>query len=187
MAERASGLAPSYGFSLPSTCWAFITEHLVMDIRKFMPGLLLIANLAGLGVVAKAQLLLDSEDPSGPIASTTLPQMDFTYTRPPQATKIRNYLFDAFGPYPIVGAALTAGFGQATNIGPRWGHGVEGYGRRFGSDFRIAAISTTARYALSEASKEDTLYYRCECQGVLPRLRHAVISTLTGSSRGFVR
>ena len=62
---------------------------------------------------------------------------------------------------------------------PEWGQGAEGYGRRFGSDFAIAAISTTTRYALSEAFKEDTLYYRCECKGVFPRLRHAVISTLT--------
>jgi hypothetical protein len=43
----------------------------------------------------------------------------------------------------------------------------------------IAAVGTTTRYALSEALKEDTLYYRCECRGILPRLRHAMISTLT--------
>jgi hypothetical protein len=43
----------------------------------------------------------------------------------------------------------------------------------------IAAASTTTRYALSEVFREDTLYYRCECTGVMPRLRHAVLSTLT--------
>ncbi len=150
-----------------------------MKLRKIVHGLLVIAGVAALAVVGQAQSLLDSGDSSGPVASTTPAKMDMTYSRPTQATKIHNYLFDAFGPYPIVGAALTAGFGQATNIGPKWGHGVEGYGRRFGSDLAIAAISTTTRYALSEAFKEDTLYYRCECQGVLPRLRHAVISTLT--------
>jgi hypothetical protein len=150
-----------------------------MKIRKIMPGLLVIANLAALVVSAKAQSLLGSGNFSGPAATTAPVQPDFVYTRPTQATKIRNYLFDAFGPYPIVGAALTAGFGQATNVGPEWGHGIGGYGRRLGSDFGIAAMSTTTRYALSEAFKEDALYYRCECQGVLPRLRHAVISTLT--------
>jgi hypothetical protein len=160
-------------------CWAFTTEYFVMKIRKIMPGLLVVANLAALAVSAKAQSLLGSGNFSGTAATATLAQPDFVYTRPTQSTKIRNYLFDAFGPYPIVGAALTAGFHQATDIGPEWGHGAEGYSRRFGSDFGIAAISTTTRYALSEAFKEDTLYYRCECQGVLPRLRHAVISTLT--------
>jgi hypothetical protein len=150
-----------------------------MKLHKIMPALLVMANLAGLEAVAKAQSRFDPEDSSGLVASTTTAQPGPTYTRPTQATKVRNYLFDAFGPYPIVGAALTAGFRQVTNIGPKWGYGIEGYGRRFGSNFGIAAISTTSRYALSEAFKEDTLYYRCECQGVLPRLSHAVISTLT--------
>ena len=150
-----------------------------MKICRIMPGLLAVASLATLPVLAKAQSLLDSGDSSSPVASTTLAEPALTYKRPTQGTKIRNYLFDAFGPYPLVGAALTAGFGQATNIGNAWGHSAAGYSRRFGSDFGIAATSTTARYALSEVFKEDTLYYRCECQGALPRLRHAVISTLT--------
>jgi len=61
---------------------------------------------------------------------------------------------------------------------PEWKQGAAGYGRRFGSDFGIAAVSTTTRYALAQAFKEDTLYYRCECTGLSRRLGHAVISTL---------
>jgi hypothetical protein len=102
-----------------------------------------------------------------------------TYTRPTEKTKIENYLFDAFGPYPAVGAAFAAGIGQAYNTPPEWKQGAAGYSKRFGSAFGIAAISTTTRYGLAEAFREDTLYYRCECKGVLPRLRHAVISTLS--------
>jgi hypothetical protein len=56
---------------------------------------------------------------------------------------------------------------------------MEGYGKRFGSDFGIAAVGTTTRYALAEALREDTLYYRCACRGVVPRLGHAIFSTLT--------
>jgi hypothetical protein len=56
---------------------------------------------------------------------------------------------------------------------------LDGYSKRFGSDLAIEAVSTTTRYALSEAFREDALYYRCDCKGVLPRLSHAVISTLT--------
>lgn len=154
-----------------------------MKIRKIMPGLLVIANLAALAVSAKAQSLLDSSESSSPAASTTPTQPARTYTRPTQATKVRNYLFDAFGPYPIVGAALAASFDQVTNAPPDWRRGAERYGKRFGSDFGIAAVGTTTRYALAEAFKEDTLYYRCECKGLFPRLTHAVISTLT-SRRG---
>jgi hypothetical protein len=91
-----------------------------------------------------------------------------------------NYLFDAFGPYPVSGAAFAAGINQFSNAPPEWNQGVKGYARRFGSDFGIAAVGTTTRYGLAEALKEDTMYYRCECEGFFPRLRHAVLSTVTG-------
>jgi hypothetical protein len=130
-------------------------------------------------VLARAQSLTDSGSSSGAVASAPTTQLDLTYTRPTQTTKLHNYFFDAFGPYPIVGAAVAAGIAQADNAPPEWKQGAEGYGKRFGSAFAIAAVSTTTRYALAEAFKEDTLYYRCECKGVLPRLKHAVISTLT--------
>jgi hypothetical protein len=149
-------------------------EHHVL-----LPLLLLIVILAALPVPAKAQPTPYSGDTSSSAASTAPPQPGQLYTRPTEKTKLRNYLFDAFGPYPIVGAAFAAGISQAHNAPPEWGQGAEGYGRRDASIFAIAAISTTTRYALAEAFKEDTLYYRCDCKGAFPRLRHAVISTLT--------
>jgi hypothetical protein len=99
--------------------------------------------------------------------------------RPTQKTEIDNYLFDAYGPYPITGAALAAGINQLTNAPPEWDQGAAGFGRRFGSNFGIAVVATTTRYGLAQAMKEDTMYYRCECAGLVPRLRHAVVSTLT--------
>jgi hypothetical protein len=156
-----------------------------MDMK--MPGpiflMLATAGLAGLSVLATAQSLIDSENPSGAVASTTPAPPDLTYTRPTEKLKLRNYAFDAFGPYPILGAAVAAGINQADNTPPDWKQGAAGYGKRFASDFGIAAVTTTTRYALAQAFREDTLYYRCECKGVIPRLRHAVISTFT-SRRG---
>jgi hypothetical protein len=142
---------------------------------------LLVSLLAvpALSSLAGAQSLTDSEDSSGTVASTTPEPPHLTYTRPTEKTKIKNYFFDAFGPYPAVGAAFAAGIGQAYNTPPEWNQGAEGYSKRFGSAFGIAAISTTARYGLAEAFREDTVYYRCECKGVFPRLRHAAISTLS--------
>jgi hypothetical protein len=129
--------------------------------------------------VAQAQAIVPLGDSSADAGTTTPVKLDLTYERPTQRTMASNYVFDAFGPYPFSGAAIAAGIGQFGNAPPEWHQGVEGYARRFGSDFGIAAIGTTTRYALAEAFKEDTLYYRCECQGVFPRLRHAVLSTLT--------
>lgn len=140
--------------------------------------MVLLLALPAVSLLAGAQSLVDSRDSSGIVASTTAAQPDLTYTRPTEKTKIENYLFDAFGPYPAAGATFAAGIGQWRNTPPEWRQ-AEAYSKRFGSAFGIAAISTTTRYGLAEAFSEDTLYYRCECKGVFPRLRHAVIFTLT--------
>jgi hypothetical protein len=129
---------------------------------------------------AKAQALADATGSAYTVAVTTTERPDLTYIRPTTKTKLHSYVFDAFGPYPIVGAALGAGINQADNTPPEWRQGAAGYGKRFESDFGIAAVTTTTRYALARAFREDTLYYRCECRGVFPRLNHAVISTFTG-------
>jgi hypothetical protein len=115
----------------------------------------------------------------GAPTSAAAGQPDFTYVRPTQGAQASSYVFGAFGPYPITGAAIAAGVDQYTNSPPEWNQGVGGYGKRFGSDLGIEAVGTTARYALSEALREDTTYYRCQCKGIFPRLRHAVVSSLT--------
>jgi hypothetical protein len=141
--------------------------------------LLAIASLAALPAPASADSSPDPAGSSSAVAATTPEQQDLSYTRPTQTTKLRNYAFDAFGPYPIAGAAITAGVNQLGNAPPEWNQGAKGYGRRVGSSYGIAAISVTTRYALARAFDEDTLYYRCDCTGVLLRLRHAVVSTVT--------
>lgn len=134
-----------------------------------------VSSLAGPAL--QGQALADLKEPSANAvgsASVTKPN----YVKPTQAIKIHTYLFDTLGPYPIVGAGLAAGINQAYNTPPEWKQGVDGYARRFGSNFGIAAVSTTSRYLLAEAFREDTLYYRCQCTGFFPRLNHAVISTV---------
>jgi hypothetical protein len=154
-----------------------------MEMRRIMLLLLMIADLTALPVLATAQAVTDSGDSLGAVASTTPAQLDVKYVRPTEKTRLRNYFFDAFGPYPIAGAAIAAGINQADNTPPEWKQGAEGYSKRFGSNFVIAGVSTTTRYALARAFGEDTLYYRCACKGVFPRLNHAVISTFL-SRRG---
>ena len=149
-----------------------------MKMRRFMLLLFVIADLAAVPVLAKAQSPATPPDSPGTVASTPPAQRDLTYERPSENTKFHNYIFDMIGPYPILGAALSAGINQADNTPPEWGQGAEAYGKRFGSNFGIAAVSTTTRYALAELFGEDTLYYRCECKGFFPRLSHAMISTL---------
>jgi hypothetical protein len=126
----------------------------------------------GLGQAGSANQL-----PAAPssVRTTTPPP----YIRPSERTKFHNFIFDSIGPYPILGAAVAAGINQADSTPPEWGQGAEGFGKRFISNFGIAAVTTSARYAMAEVFKEDTLYYRCDCKGIWPRLGNAVISTVT--------
>jgi hypothetical protein len=128
---------------------------------------------------ARSQVQPSSDNSTNTVAVAPTEQLDLTYVRPTGKTKFRNYVWDAYGPYPIAGAAIVAGINQFSNAPPEWNQGMEGYSKRWGSDFGIAMVSTTTRYGLSEAFKEDALYYRCDCKGVLPRLSHAVLSTFT--------
>ena len=148
-----------------------------MKMRRIMLSLLVLAGLAALAVRAKAQ---SRGDGTAVLPSPVTPyaQPDLVYIPPTEKTKIRNYFFDAFGPYPIIGAA-PPGSTRRTTPRRNGSRGSEAYGKRLGSNFAIAAVSTTTRYTLAEAFRQDTLYYRCECKGFLPRLRHAMISTFT--------
>lgn len=137
------------------------------------------AAMASLSVTARSQSLSATEDSLGAEPTTVTGRLDVPYVRPTHKDKFSNYLFDAYGPYPIVVAAGVAGIGQLNNSPPEWRQGAEGFGKRFGSDFAIAAVGTTTRFGLAEALKQDTLYYRCNCSGVWPRVGHAVVSTLT--------
>lgn len=146
--------------------------------RIMQPSLWLIVALAMVPIAAVSQSLSSTSDPSAYLPSATATNPELAYERPTEKTKVRNYTFNAYGPDPFVGAGLAAGINQLNNAPPEWHQGAEGFGRRFGSDFAIAAIGTSARYGLSEVFREDALYYRCECRGGLPRLSHAVLSTL---------
>ena len=148
-----------------------------MKIRQVLLLTLLVAILAR---VIDAQSPSATKDYVGLAVTASPTPSDVTYVRPTQRTMFKNYAFDAFGPYTTVGAGVSAGVNQFGNAPPEWGQGMAGYGRRFGSNLGIAVSGTTTRYALAEALKEDTLYYRCECTGVFPRLGHAVLSTWTG-------
>jgi hypothetical protein len=150
---------------------------------RVVPSLIVLAGLGALAPLGKTQSaaagsssILTAVSPS---PSTTGRKLDLTYSRPTERTKLRNYFFDTFGPYPIAGAAILGAINQADKTPPEWGQGASAFGERVGSDFGIAMVTTSTRYGLAKAFGEDTLYYRCECKGVFRRLSHAVISTVT--------
>ena len=136
-----------------------------------------------LSVRVRSQALSSSADSPATTRSPSPGTLGLTYLRPTEGAMVRNYIFDGFGPYPIVGAAFAAGINQLNDSPPEWNQGIEGYSKRFGSNFGIAAVGTSTRYGLAEAFREDTLYYRCQCTGAFPRLRHAMLFDINSAPR----
>ena len=95
-------------------------------IHRAMLLVLVTAALAAMPVPARSQSLLSSGDPSATSGITAPVKLDLTYVRPTERTKVSNYAFDAFGPYPIAGAGFAAGINQWTNSPPEWGQGARG-------------------------------------------------------------
>jgi hypothetical protein len=118
-----------------------------------------------------------------PQESYVRPQGPTPYTPLAESEELHNYLYEAFGPYPLMVSAFVAGYHQARRNPPDWREGFPGYSERFGSDFGISAINISTRYALAEAMDEDVYYYRCACAGVWPRLKHAVASVVVAGNR----
>ncbi len=116
----------------------------------------------------------------GPPSSRPLyPSPILAYTPPTEKEKLRLFAFDAFGPYAFAKAAVAAGFQQDSNSPPEWGSGWGAYGERVASNFGVQVVTTASSYGMAEILHEDAAYYRCECTGLFPRIRHALISTLT--------
>jgi len=143
----------------------FMTKYLFLAILSFSSSALSVAQAVSANQLPGA--------PSSVRATSPPP-----YVRPSERTKFHNFIFDSVGPYPILGAALVAGINQADSTPPEWGQGAEAFGKRFISNFGIAAVTTSARYGMAAVFQEDTLYYRCACKGILPRLGNAMISTV---------
>src|SRR6202050_5024594 len=77
-------------------------------------------------------------------SSSNPPPVTYAYHKPTEKEKLKNYAFDTFGPYAIIGAAAIAAIQQAetanatphnSGIPPDWGQGWAAYGARGGGDF----------------------------------------------------
>jgi hypothetical protein len=137
------------------------------------------------GVCAQSKGGTDQVQKDATSVSPAAPKsVSVAYRRPTEGEKIRNFAFDAFGPYPFASAIVAATYQQARGTPPDWGQGWDSFATRFGSDYGIQLVTTTTRYALAEAFREDTLYYPCSCTDFRSRLKHALISTVTARRGG---
>ena len=106
------------------------------------------------------------------------------YVRPDKETRQKRWLLGMFGPFAIAGDAFSAGVATWDNKPPEWGKSWSGFGKRFGSEVGKGVIKGTTAYALEEAFKLDSSYYRSP-KHTQPgsRLRNAIVSAFTARRR----
>jgi hypothetical protein len=112
--------------------------------------------------------------PDAPKPAQSVPQ----YHPPSSADRWHEYFFDAFGPIAIGRAAIGGAILQLRNTPPDWRQGAGPFAQRVASQYGLAMLNYTAEYGVGAVLRQDMKYYRCVCNGVLPRVGHAARMTL---------
>ncbi len=123
--------------------------------------------------------LPDKANANFPLNQTSAPakQTPAPYVRAPAKERFKDYVRNIVGPYSLLGTAVFAGIFQYRDLPPEWENNSKGYARRFGSALGILTINETTVYALDEAFKLDSDYYKSTKKTYKGRLQDAVVNT----------
>lgn len=101
------------------------------------------------------------------------------YTPPTAHDRLETYLHAAFGRGALIRAASSGAFSDVTGAIPEFNREPDGLLERVGIRVTLNAARQSIKYGVSAWLNEDPEYYRCDCTRLLPRLRHALLSTIT--------
>lgn len=104
---------------------------------------------------------------------------DTGYVRPDADRRFKNYVNSVAGSLAVARYTMTAGLLTWRNSPSEWNDRLDGFGRRFANAFGKSVIRNTTVYALDEALKVDSNFYRSRDRRVLARMRNSVFSAVT--------
>ena len=105
------------------------------------------------------------------------------YRFPDAHERFHTYVGNMVSPFMLVYTAGRAGISHLWDDPAEWRGDFGGYGQRLASSFGTSLVKRSMEYGFNEALHLDSKYYRCSCQGFLPRLGHAMKSTITARNR----
>lgn len=105
------------------------------------------------------------------------------YVFPTRRERFDRYVSDTVGPLRLTRSAFSAAMDQWRDNPEEWEQGMKGYSKRFASSFGRNAIQQTVTYGLDEAFKLDTGFQRSSREGLLPRVKHALLETVTSRTK----
>lgn len=100
------------------------------------------------------------------------------------------YTSRIYSPRALLFTAVTAGIRQAENSPGQWGRGIDGYGKRYGTNLGRTAIKNTLAASIDSVAHLDPRFYRAPdgTKGV-GRLTHALAQVIIihkdGGGRSF--
>jgi hypothetical protein len=96
---------------------------------------------------------------------------------------LRKYVLSTLGPPGALRATLASGLEQWRGAPQAWEPDASGYAKRWASEFAESAIGNTTKYSVARLLHHDPSFTRCECNGLVPRLRHALGSPFLARTR----
>jgi hypothetical protein len=154
-------------------------------------GILVVSLLVAVSVYGQ-QGQQPTSEPAGAKASAnaesahaTKPKSDSAdpYVFPTHRERFNRYVEDTVGPFRLARTAAAAGIDQWRDTPDEWEQGMKGYGKRFASSFGRNAIQQSVTFGLDEALGQDTGFHRSSRDGVLPRVKHAFLETITSRTK----
>ena len=122
-----------------------------------------------------APLLVSAQQPV-PTATPSAPVNPLAgYTRPDSKTRFKRYVNSMFGPMALGKRVVSSGYGTWRNSPVEWGDKWEGFGKRFASGTGKSVIKSTTQYALEEAFKIDSHYYRSQNKSAKGKIKNALM------------
>ena len=101
------------------------------------------------------------------------------YVRPTPKERFKGYVLGVVGPYALLGTAAIAGITHYRDLPREWENDSRGYARRFASGLGIQAVRATTVYALDEAFRLDSNFYKSKRKKIGERIADPLISTYT--------
>ena len=105
------------------------------------------------------------------------------YVFPTAEERFNRYVKDTVGPWRLLRTGAAAGIQQWQDSPEEWGQGMEGYGKRFASNFGRNVIQQSVTYGLDSALQLDTGFQRSKREGFVPRLKDALLQNVTSRTR----
>ena len=106
-----------------------------------------------------------------------------TYVFPTKGERFKRYVNSTVGPFRLARTAVSAGLDQWSDTPEEWGQGMKGYGKRYASGLGRNALQQTITYGLDSALHLDTGFERSKRDGFFPRLKDALLQSVTSRTR----